>query len=66
MKPFWIKERHNPQSGRYFVACGQMSKSAAKRAEKALYGDNFIRAFETEAAYSARLDELRKSGERVL
>lgn len=33
-KKFYIKERHNPQTGVYYVACGQMSKQQAKSYEK--------------------------------
>jgi len=63
--PWWIKERFNPQLGTYYVACGQMSKTAAKRYEKPLYGDNVMHRFDAEADYKARLDELKKQGERV-
>ena len=63
--PFWIKERYNPQLGVYYVPCGQMSKTAAKRAEKSLYGVNLMHRFETEAEYVARLEWLRKHGEKV-
>jgi hypothetical protein len=63
--PYWIKERHNPQLGIYYVACGRLSKADAMKAERALYGDNIMRRFDTLEAYQARLDELRKAGERV-
>jgi hypothetical protein len=62
---FWIKERDNPQLGTYFVACGQMTKTAAKRHERPIYGANFMHSFDTESDYNDRLAELRKSGERV-
>lgn len=64
-KLFYIKERYNPQLGTYYGACGPMSKSAAKRMEKPLYGENFMHGFDTEEAYNARLSELRANGERV-
>lgn len=60
MKSFWIKERNNPQLGTYYVACGQLSKTAARKMEKALYGSNVMLEFKTEAEYTAKLDELRK------
>lgn len=63
--PFWIKERHNPQTGIYYVACGQLSKTAAKKKESSLYGSNVMLRFETEAEYQAKLAELKKNGESV-
>jgi hypothetical protein len=65
MKPYWIKERHNPQLGVYYVACGQMSETAAKAYERSKYADNTMHRFDDEASYLARLAELRKDGERV-
>ena len=62
---WWIKERDNPQRGTYWVACGQMSKTSAKRQESSLYGSNTMHGYATEADYNARLAELRKTGERV-
>lgn len=64
-KLWYIKQRWNPQLGTYHTACGQLPKAAARRMERSLYGDNVMIPFETEIAYNARLDELRKSGERV-
>jgi len=64
-KKWYIKERHNPQLGMYYVAMGQMSKANAKRYEKPLYGDNVMLAFDTEEAYQDRLAELEASGETV-
>lgn len=65
MKSYWIKERYNPQLGTYYVACGQMSKTAAARHTRPIYGDNLMHRFDTEDAYKARLTELRQKGERV-
>lgn len=62
---YWIKERHNPQLGVYFVACGQMHAKAAKRNELQLYGSNIMHQFDTPAEYEARLQELVERGERV-
>ncbi len=64
--PYWIKERHNPQLGAYYVAEGQMSKTAAKKHEGSrLYGSNYMHRFDTVEAYEARLAELKKAGESV-
>lgn len=62
---WWIKERHNPQSGTYYVACGQMTKAYVRRMENTLYGENVMHSFDTEAAYTARLNELKSKRGRV-
>jgi hypothetical protein len=62
---YWIKERQNPQLGTYYVACGLMFKSEAKRMASPLYGDNIMHRFYTKDAYDARLAELRAKGEAV-
>ena len=64
-KQYYIKQRINPQLGTCYVPCGQLSNTAAKRKEGALYGGNYMIGFDTEAEYNARLAELRASGERV-
>lgn len=64
-KQWWVKERHNPQTGIYHVACGQLSKTAAKKREASSYGYNIMRPFDTEEKYNAHLDYLRETGERV-
>jgi hypothetical protein len=56
--PWWIKERDNPQLGVYYVGCGQLSKTAAKRYERCLYGSATMLPFATEAEYKERLAEL--------
>ena len=61
-RPWWVKERHNPQLGRYYVACGQMSKTAARKHENCKYGYNIMRPFDTEKEYNVYLDYLRESG----
>ncbi len=63
---FYVKERHNPQPGVYYVACGQMSKAAAHRAESPLYGYNIMRGFDTKEQYDAHLASLLERGERLL
>lgn len=64
-KPWWIKERYNPQLGTYYVGCGQMSKTEAKKHEKTLYGDNAIYRFDSEELYRQEMDKLRANGESV-
>lgn len=64
-KKYYLKERVNPQLGTYYVRCGQMSKTAAKRAEVSAYGINYMHGFDTEAEYLARIAELKASGEGV-
>lgn len=54
---YYIKERHNPQLGVYFIACGQMTKKAAKAAENAIYGYNVMRSFDTQEEYEAACKE---------
>ena len=66
IKPWWIKERHNPQLGVYYVACGQMSKTAARRMETGtLYGENVMLRFETEHDYLAKIGELHNQGHNI-
>jgi hypothetical protein len=67
MKPkrFWIKERHNPQLGTYYVAEGQLSMTAARRKESSLYGTNIMHEYATEADYNAKIAELKKLGRTV-
>jgi hypothetical protein len=62
MKPFWIKERYNPQLGTYYVACGQLSKTAAKKHLRPIYGNNIMHSFRTEESYKRRIAELEKAG----
>lgn len=65
-KPFWIKERHNPQLGVYYVPEGQLSKTAARKKETGgCYGYNTMLRYETEAEYEAAIAKLRADGHRV-
>lgn len=45
-KYYWIKERHNPQLGIYFIGYGQISSKKAKPMENSLYGMNCMIQFE--------------------
>lgn len=53
-KPWWIKERCNPQTGVYYVACGQLPVREAKRAAATIYGNNYMLRFDTVGAYMAK------------
>lgn len=64
-KPYWIKERDNPQLGVYYVACGQMAVRTADRATRPLYGSNRMLRFDTKTEYETKLQQLREAGERV-
>jgi hypothetical protein len=66
MKYWWIKERQNPQLGTYYVACGKMPIKQARAAERGtLYGYNIMHKFRSFDLYQAKLDELRRDGEKV-
>ena len=65
-KSYWIKERHNPQTGIYYVPLGQLSAKAAKAHEKSLYGDNYVTRYDSKRAYEAAIEKLKSKGERVL
>lgn len=65
-KLWYIKERHNPQSGIYYVAQGRLSKTEAKRREDSLYGYNYMLCFNSEVDYEAELARLRKLGKQVI
>lgn len=64
-KRWYIKERHNPQTGVYFIRLGQLSRREAKANESALYGYNIIRAFDSAQEYEAEFARLISTGERV-
>ncbi len=65
VKSFWIKERYNPQLGTYYIPCGQLSKTAAKKHERALYGDNTMHEYRTESEYKQAIDGLKSGGQNV-
>jgi hypothetical protein len=62
---WWIKERYNPQIGIYYVASGQMSKTAANKHKQPLYGRNKMHPYKTEEEYRKAIEDLKKEGERV-
>ena len=65
MKKFYIKERHNPQLGIYYVGCGRLTKKEAKNEENSLYGTNLMHLYDTEEDYERQLEDLRKHGKNV-
>lgn len=67
MKLFYIKERNNPQfDSPYYVPLGAISKAEARRYERPKYGNNTVHAFNTKEAYTARIEELKKSGASIV
>lgn len=67
VKSYYIKERHNPQFKKpYFVACGQLSKAAAKRKDASLHGYNVMREYKTESEYNQAIENLKSKGYEVI
>lgn len=65
-KSYFIKERHNPQLGVYYVAEGQMTKKAAKSAEdNCVYGSVNMLEYKTETEYKDAIELLIEKGERI-
>lgn len=62
---YWLKQRHNPQLGVYYVKCGQLTQKAAKEMEKSVYGDNYMLSFHSLELYQAEIDKLTNNGEKV-
>lgn len=63
---YYIKERHNPQIGSYYIALGKMTAKAAKKAEQGGgYGTNYMHKFRTRAEYEAEIQSLVEDGQRV-
>lgn len=61
-RKWWLKERHNPQSGVYYVPMGRISNAEAKRNESPLYGHNIMHSFATPEEYRAKIEALEKEG----
>jgi len=64
-KRFWIKERNNPQLGKYYVACGRLSQAAARRKAESCYGDNAMHSYPNEKDYNDAIESLKRSGYQV-
>lgn len=66
-KSYWIKKRYNPQFDKpYFSGCGQLSKTAAKKKEKSLYGYNKMLEYSTQEEYTQALEQFKSEGFTVL
>lgn len=60
---FYIGTRHNPQFKKpYYVTFGQLTKTAAKKAEKCLYGSMELTPYETEKEYNDKISQIKESG----
>ena len=65
-KLFYIGERVNPQFKKsYYVAYGQLSKTAAREKENCVYGSMYMTAYETESEYNEVIENLKTEGFRV-
>ncbi len=64
-KSFYIKERHNGQTGVYYVGMGQLTKKDAKKREESLAGFNIIHECKTEELYKETLETLKAEGGRI-
>lgn len=62
---YWIKQRLNPQTGTYYVACGKMPIKTALRNERTIYGSNIMLRYDTREEYEEKLAKLKADGERV-
>ena len=62
---YWIKERHNPQLGVYYVLCGQMPVKEAEAFESPLYGNNVMHRYRTEKEYNEAIESLEKAGAKI-
>ena len=63
-KSFYIKERHNGQTGMYYVELGQLTKKDAKKHETTLAGFNIIHECKTKEEYEETLETLKAEGGR--
>jgi hypothetical protein len=65
-KSYWITERNNPQFKEpYYIACGQLSKTEAKKRANPLYGYNRMIEFLTEEEYHNALEKYEREGKSV-
>jgi hypothetical protein len=51
VKYYWIKQRHNPQLGTYYVPQGALPIKDAKAMERSIYGDNVMLRYASKEAY---------------
>jgi hypothetical protein len=64
-RKWWLKERHNIQTGVYYVPMGQISAAEAKANTRTLYGHNIMHSFDTLEEYRAKITELEQAGESL-
>jgi len=65
-KKFYLGCRTNPQLIKpYYKMYGQLSVTAAKKKEKAVYGSMRLESFETEQEYNAKIESLKEAGYHV-
>ena len=64
-KYYWLRERHNPQLGTYYVAHGKITLQEAREYAIPLYGTNKMHKFRTKEAYEAEIEMLKSQGKRV-
>lgn len=62
---YWIKERYNIQTGRYYVPMGQGLTKEAKKHERTIYGLNIMLSFNTKEEYEQKIAQLKAAGESV-
>jgi hypothetical protein len=65
MKKYYIKERHNPQLGIYYVLENQLTKKEAESKEKSLYGTNYMHSYNTFEEYKKAIQELKDQGHKI-
>lgn len=66
-KLHYIGFRGNPQlkNGGYYVAFGQLSKTAAKSHEKCVYGSMYLNSYDSEDSYNAAITKHQENGYTV-
>jgi hypothetical protein len=62
---YWIKERHNPQTGVYYTPCGKLPAKKARRMETSVYGENIMHKFSRREAYLLKIKELKTDGQKI-
>lgn len=66
-KSYYIKERHNPQTGVYYQTQGQLTKKEVKVKEKnSIYGTNYFLEYKTKEEYEKAIIEFKEKGYNVI
>lgn len=58
MDSWYIKERHSPQLGKYYIPLGQLDRETALALKRTDNGVNFMLEYPTEAEYKAAAKRL--------